>query len=169
MDHQALAQLLGNYGEFVGAIAVVATLGYLAVQIRHSTNTIGGSTEMQLAREMAAWHARVTGDAELREIYEMAASDEPMEDAQRQRYCWLISELFFLYEGVYRQYRRGLMSEVAWQTLVDTMIGLLRNPEANRWWTSRAPAFSDEFFEYVEEKRKSRAEEASWRQRGALG
>ena len=34
MDHQAFAQLLGNYGEFVGAIAVVVTLGYLAVQIR---------------------------------------------------------------------------------------------------------------------------------------
>ena len=30
MDHQALAQMLGNYGEFVGAIAVVATLAYLA-------------------------------------------------------------------------------------------------------------------------------------------
>ena len=35
MDHQAFAQLLGNYGEFVGAIAVVATLFYLAVQVRH--------------------------------------------------------------------------------------------------------------------------------------
>jgi len=34
MDHQAFAQLLGNYGEFVGAIAVVATLFYLAVQVR---------------------------------------------------------------------------------------------------------------------------------------
>ena len=29
MDHQAIAQLLGNYGEFVGAIAVVITLIYL--------------------------------------------------------------------------------------------------------------------------------------------
>ena len=36
MDHQAFAQLLGNYGEFVGAVAVVATLAYLAVQVRHS-------------------------------------------------------------------------------------------------------------------------------------
>ena len=34
MDHQAFAQLLGNYGEFVGAFAVVATLVYLAVQIK---------------------------------------------------------------------------------------------------------------------------------------
>ena len=36
MDHQTFAQLLGNYGEFVGAIAVVATLAYLATQIRQS-------------------------------------------------------------------------------------------------------------------------------------
>ncbi len=28
------AQLLGNFGEFVGAIGVVATLAYLAVQVR---------------------------------------------------------------------------------------------------------------------------------------
>ena len=37
MDHQAFAQLLGNYGEFIGAIAVVATLGYLAFQVRHAS------------------------------------------------------------------------------------------------------------------------------------
>jgi len=39
MEHQAFAQLLGNYGEFVGAIGVVVTLGYLAIQIRQ-TNKI---------------------------------------------------------------------------------------------------------------------------------
>ena len=39
MDHQTFAQLLGNYGELIGAFAVVATLGYLAVQIRQNTNT----------------------------------------------------------------------------------------------------------------------------------
>ncbi|MGK0257051.1 MAG: hypothetical protein ACI96M_000479 [Candidatus Azotimanducaceae bacterium] len=37
MDHQAFAQLLGNYGEFVGAIAVVGTLVYLAIQIRQNS------------------------------------------------------------------------------------------------------------------------------------
>ena len=36
MDHLTFAQLLGNYGEFIGAIAVVATLGYLALQVKHS-------------------------------------------------------------------------------------------------------------------------------------
>ncbi len=35
-----IAQLLGNFGEFVGAIAVVATLVYLALQIREHSNQL---------------------------------------------------------------------------------------------------------------------------------
>jgi hypothetical protein len=40
MDHQTFAQLLGNYGEFVGALAVVATLVYLTLQVRYQANQI---------------------------------------------------------------------------------------------------------------------------------
>ena len=36
MDYQAFAQLLGNYGEFFGSIAVFITLAYLSVQVRSS-------------------------------------------------------------------------------------------------------------------------------------
>ncbi len=39
MDHQAFAEMLGNYGEFFGAIAVVVTLGYLALQVRQNTRS----------------------------------------------------------------------------------------------------------------------------------
>jgi hypothetical protein len=44
MDHQAFAQLLGNYGEFIGAIAVVATLFYLAIQVRHGQEATEANT-----------------------------------------------------------------------------------------------------------------------------
>jgi hypothetical protein len=46
MDHQAFAELLGNYGEFVGAIAVVATLVYLAVQVRHGREAIAANNRL---------------------------------------------------------------------------------------------------------------------------
>jgi hypothetical protein len=45
MDHQAFAQLLGNYGEFLGALAVVATLFYLAVQVRHTKEATDANTK----------------------------------------------------------------------------------------------------------------------------
>ena len=41
---------LGNVGEFVAAIAVVVTLGYLAVQIRQNTRTMDESKKLALAQ-----------------------------------------------------------------------------------------------------------------------
>lgn len=51
MDHQALAQLLGNYGEFVGAIAVVVTLIYLSIQVRQSGHLIEQNAAVSRATE----------------------------------------------------------------------------------------------------------------------
>ena len=48
MDHQIFAQLLGNYGEFVGALGVVITLGYLAVQIKQNRTQTQSQIEQSL-------------------------------------------------------------------------------------------------------------------------
>ncbi|MGI9327850.1 MAG: hypothetical protein ACR2PZ_21710 [Pseudomonadales bacterium] len=37
MEYQAFAQLLGDYGEFIGSIAVLVMLAYLAIQVRQNT------------------------------------------------------------------------------------------------------------------------------------
>ena len=41
------AQLMGNFGEFFGAIAVVATLGYLVLQIRQASRATMFSSEQR--------------------------------------------------------------------------------------------------------------------------
>ena len=53
MSTLEFAQLLGNYGEFVGAIAIVVTLIYLAVQIRQNSKQIR-LTSIQTANEKFA-------------------------------------------------------------------------------------------------------------------
>ncbi|KPK34630.1 MAG: hypothetical protein AMJ65_18070 [Phycisphaerae bacterium SG8_4] len=62
MDLMSTAQLLGNFGEFVGAIAVVVTLAYLAVQVRQSRETFGANTR---ALDEAQKQARVNALREL--------------------------------------------------------------------------------------------------------
>ena len=47
-------QVLGNLGEFVGAIAVVMTLVYLARQVRHSRDSVDANTRaLDEARKLA--------------------------------------------------------------------------------------------------------------------
>ena len=45
-----LSQVLGNFGEFFGAIAVVVTLAYLVVQIRQNTRSLNDSRELAKAQ-----------------------------------------------------------------------------------------------------------------------
>ena len=40
MSFMDIAQLLGNLGEFIGAIVIVATLIYLAMQVKQNTNAL---------------------------------------------------------------------------------------------------------------------------------
>ena len=55
MDIVTTSQILGNVGEFIGAIAVVVTLAYLAVQVRHSkeaTDTNTRTIRANVAKEV---------------------------------------------------------------------------------------------------------------------
>jgi len=107
MDHQAFAQLLGNYGEFVGAIAVFATLVYLAVQIRQNTRSnyvLRGDT----ARErLFAINESVAGNKELADLISQcrdpALGDLSAVDEERvERFAQNYLNVFAGVEGAYR-------------------------------------------------------------------
>ena len=69
MDHQAFAQLLGNYGEFLGSIAVFATLVYLAVQVRNTKSELRRSiSQERAAASIQLQQNRVANEA-LRKAY----------------------------------------------------------------------------------------------------
>jgi hypothetical protein len=58
LNQLELAQLLGSYGEFVGAIAVVVTLAYLAVQVKHSREATAANN--RLLRSQSLYNALET-------------------------------------------------------------------------------------------------------------
>lgn len=89
MDHQAFAQLLGNYGEFFGSIAVVATLIYLARQVQESSklsrmqlNTSGLESFArfrQMQNENAEVVVKMEGGMDLSETENIIASNIVLE------------------------------------------------------------------------------------------
>ena len=86
MDLQATAQLLGNFGEFFGAIAVVATLGFLAVQIRQSTRWQQTEAFNTSTGEVRRWAGRIAENGELNDIYVQARSNyASLTDQERSR------------------------------------------------------------------------------------
>jgi len=130
MDHQAFAQILGNYGEFVGAIAVVITLAYLAVQVRHSKEATEASTRGAEAAQklsLANNHlARV--DLITRSLRDIAASGdlanlrkkvvngeyETLTETEQSRIrSWYLGQIYIL-DSQHYQYELGLIDEDSW-------------------------------------------------------
>ena len=44
-------EAIGAVGEIVGAIAVIATLAYLAIQVRQNTNSVQGAAELEASKQ----------------------------------------------------------------------------------------------------------------------
>ena len=62
------AQLLGNFGEFFGAIAVLVTLIYLVVQIRQNTASVVTATYESMVSGVTDINLVVVGNSELASI-----------------------------------------------------------------------------------------------------
>jgi hypothetical protein len=125
VDHQEFAQLLGNYGEFVGAIAVVATLFYLAVQVRHNkaateanTRAMGESRRLAMAQTYQARAstsfsafasaAETGGMAPILVKYE-ASGYEALSPEDRIRFGQYARSIAIWFDNMFYQYEQGYL------------------------------------------------------------
>ena len=120
MDHQAFAQLLGNYGEFVGAITVVATLVFVGVQVRQSRLAMSENNRLsklasldESRRGFSAWRCMLATDPEMSSLWRAGLAGEELDDDRIFRFDQLLQELQFLLLGAYDRYVEHDMSERA--------------------------------------------------------
>jgi hypothetical protein len=157
MDIQATAQLLGNFGEFFGAIAVVATLAYLAVQIRQNTNALR-SASYEHWNQQAAEFAHFQGQhaKELAETEDVASFDELTGEQFRYVAC-LLTIASNQAQCAFLQHRAGTVDDDVFEARIRAFLFFIEKiPHLKETWgqitrESEVPAF----VEYIEER-------ASW-------
>jgi hypothetical protein len=90
MDHQALAQLLGNYGEFVGSIEVLLTLVYLAFQVRQNTSAIRQQSYNDILQRRNDWFEGPAKDRELMNLFAKGTNGDRFDRIDAARYTFLL-------------------------------------------------------------------------------
>jgi hypothetical protein len=169
MDLQATAQLLGNFGEFFGAIAVVVTLGYLAVQVRHGREATEANTKS--LRSAARFEA---GKCWTEEALQLALSPDMativatgfenvtrLDDNQRQRLVAWNLQHFFMADMLYQQYVEGVLPEDIWRAHERIIVGSLQTEATLRLWDAGRLTVSSGFKEYLDRLRAD-IPEGSW-------
>jgi hypothetical protein len=159
MDLMSIAQLLGNFGEFVGAIAVVITLAYLAVQVRHSkealdanTRTAKASLSYQAANNRAEFmNGRLIENPELLKLVVGASDyDPPVLNPDEERRLSIANRMIMeLVYADFNLYRDGLLEEDYWQLRLEYTKRRLARPYLADWWAREreTPNYSAAFLD----------------------
>jgi hypothetical protein len=142
MDHQAIAQMLGNYGEFVGAIGVVVTLAYLSVQIRQNTKTGRAQARQTLLDQWSSSNWDLSRDPQLLRVYanallrwpDLPNDEKTMFDFGMSRFLANIQNGLLLRDS-------GMVDDSTLDVLVGYMVLCVRTTGGARWWrdTLNAP------------------------------
>lgn len=116
MDLQANAQILGNFGEFVGAIAVVVTLGYLTVHIKQNTRATKNSSAetMMVAAQNTA--LALGSSTEGASIWVRGLTDYSSLNAdEKARMQFLMLSQILTSDSMYWSYRVGNLYKELWE------------------------------------------------------
>ena len=142
---------LAAWGEFIGGIGVIASLIYLASQIRQNSKLLRASTGSARTQNAVHFTTLLVQDPELQRIYlEGLANPEALSQADRQRFDAAARIVFLGYHQQYESFREGLVGAGVWEQLRLSMSWMLQRSGTQQWWRDWYLQFPHEFREFVD-------------------
>lgn len=103
-------EAIGAVGEILGALAVVATLGYLAAQTRQANHLARTSAVLQLQNEMREHRNSLALSSELSQIMLKVSNDEELTDLEAMRLIARNDAALTMFESIYLQFEAGIIT-----------------------------------------------------------
>jgi len=156
MDHQAFAQLLGNYGEFVGAIGVVLSLMFVGYSIVQNTRATRAQTRHSITQSFMSIAEIIS---ERPEAWAVGMSADPKDFDQlpagdKAYFIATIFGLFKYYELMFLEYKDGNTDDVSWNAWSLHMLIAFHQPGVRAWWALREETFHPEFRKFLNESER---------------
>ncbi len=149
MTLMEISQVLGNVGEFVGAIAVVATLLYLAIQVREAGRSSKFAAVQASRATRIAWWGSLRDSSHFPAIQAKLLAGEALEAEDEIRLGFHYASYWGLLYSEWVQRELGVTGEFATSDDMD-MKFLLSSPHAMGVWRGVAErTFPARFVEYV--------------------
>ena len=144
-------QDLGNIGEFLGGLAVLVSLVYVAFQIRQNTTSVRAAASASVAESLARVTETLSVEPELGRIWTQGQNDyDSLDDDARIRFNFVLLTYMRRLENAFYQQSRGFLDPDHWQTTERRIAYIMNRPGTARWWSQSRVRFSDPFIEFVE-------------------
>jgi hypothetical protein len=136
---------IGAVGEIVGASAVVATIVYLAFQIRDSKVATRALTYQSIYRDFRDNLLSMPESSRNK----ILSGESLSEEDHRALFTWRVV-MFRGYENIWMQKELGTLDERMFKSYISHMKNTLRQPGTIGWWRLATFEFIPEFSSYVD-------------------
>jgi hypothetical protein len=133
---------LGAIGEIVGAVAVVITLIYLAVQTRQSTEAVRHAFSRGVMEDANAWRFRIVENPDVSELFREGLRDPESLDANdKYRFRMLLDALVFHWQHAFES---GVHIP---ETNITRVLG---QPGGSWYWARAKDVLTPEFAQFID-------------------
>ena len=143
-----IAQFLGNLGEFIGAVVIIASLIYLAMQIKQNTNALHADSRVAI---LTGGHVELMAMMENPVLVSSIVKSGPLTQDEQIGLSAILYATMRTREFAWGQFRAGVIDEAQWGTEVNVIQFIFDSQRTRQWWQKLGrAAFNTEFSDFVE-------------------
>jgi hypothetical protein len=144
-------EAIGAVGEFAGAIAVIATLIYLAIQIKDGARAARSAAVTDATTALQAFYQELGTNPQTSELYlkGMTNYDSLSEQAQIQ-WLMLMHSAFIGFQRCFFLAQEGTLDVALRDSIATGIIATNHLPGLQAYWRQRKAFFQPEFIDWVE-------------------
>ena len=145
-------EAIGAVAEAIGALGVIASLLYLATQVRSSTRASAVGAKLESTRLLNDFVENLIQKPELNDLFLRGLADPgSLSKSDYYRFSNMALKAFWFFSAGYFQYRMGTLTEDDWYETQAVLHYWLDRPGGQAWWKKLGRAsFGENFREFVD-------------------
>ena len=126
----------GAIGEIIGALAVVASLLYLSIQIRRADQTQRAeSVRAVLDGFRDRWNVNCFNEGDVADLFAKGLTDfEALDDSEKRRFFYLFAECILQMQQCLELSDAGFLPKLAYDTWIYYTATLIQTPGGKQAW-----------------------------------
>ena len=148
---------VGATGEWAGAIAVVVSLVYLAIQIRQNSRHLAETAKRATQSAIYEQNLVTFQDGDAQRILRKGMQDNHAltpEEWNRFHNFWMTA--FMTYQEAFKEVKKAGTDDDFWNILEQHIRTYLNTPGLSFWWKKNKTMFNSEFVDYFAEESSTR-------------
>jgi hypothetical protein len=144
-------EALGAIAELVGAVGVILTLGYLAVQIRQNTRSVRTASYQAITTSMSNYLETFSRDRESASMFLRGLEDlGKLDDEDALRFVTTCMNVFNNFENLFYQQQQTMIETEFSDRWTRVLRWYLRQSGVVYWWQNNKRMFSETFQQHVD-------------------